>query len=111
MMPSWKHRRLMRAQQRARQGYPAVMRGWGEKAPISVSDGDWVSQFDAADALHVGLYRVGSLIANGHLRAAENSTGEAGVTRASLEQERRWRSSASPFRKTVRLIRDWARWL
>ena len=102
-------RQLAKAEQRAGKGYPGVMHGWG--TTVQAPESDWMSQFDAAEALDVPILRVGSLIANRHLVPAENERGEAGVTRDSVERERAWRSSASRIRRTVRILRDMVNWL
>ncbi len=58
---------------------------------------DWVSQHDAARELGIHVLRVGFLISNEHLEPAETALREMGVTRDSLDQERRWRSAAPCF--------------
>ena len=97
-------RRRAKAERRAAKGYPGVMRGWGTIVQVPASG--WMSQFDAAEALNVPILRIGNLIANRHLVAAENERGEAGVTRNSVEREVAWRSSASGLRRALRLLRD-----
>lgn len=94
-------RRLRKAQERAAKGYPSVM---GKDA--AVENREWMSQFDAANALDVGVFRIGALIGNRHLVPAENESGEAGVTRTSVEREQAWRSSASFLRRVIRMVRD-----
>lgn len=76
-----------------------------------VEDAEWVSQFDAADHLGVGVFRIGSLIANDHLVPAENPNGLAGVTRTSVEVEREWRASASLLQRLRRLVSDALNWV
>ena len=77
---------------------------------MAVSSGDWVSQFDAADELGVSTWRVGALISNGHLQPAEDPAGLAGVSRASLKEEVRWRSEATSWARAVRRLKDVLRW-
>lgn len=101
-------RRLSKkAVERQNRGYPAAMRG----RVRAVMDDEWVSQFDAADRLGVSMYRVGQLIANGTLQAAENPAGQAGVTSLSVAAEREWRRTASAASKLRRLLRDLVRWI
>ena len=52
----------------------------------------WVSQREAARELNVAVLRIGLLIANEHLEAAEDLERNMGVTRISLDAERRWRA-------------------
>ncbi|MDP9403494.1 MAG: DNA-binding protein [Actinomycetota bacterium] len=93
------------AVRRQNAGYPSPM-----GRVLSVPDEEWLSQFEAAERLGIGMFRVGVLIANGHLVAAENATGQAGVTGASVEREQHWRSSAGIVRRAGRLIRDVVNW-
>jgi len=57
----------------------------------------WVSQREAARELNVAVLRIGLLIANEHLEAAEDLERNMGVTRISLDAERRW------WQETLRL--------
>ena len=102
-------RQRAKAEQRASKGYPGVMRGSG--TIVQVQGSDWMSQFDAAEALNVSVFRIGHLIANRHLVPAENEQGEAGVTRESVDRESAWRSTASGVRRAIRLLRDMVNWL
>lgn len=99
-------RRRRTAEERAAKGYPRVM---GNIAVVE--DQDWMSQFDAAEALHCSAFRIGSLIANEHLVPAETEAGVAGVTKASVDAEHEWRSSVSMFRRALRVLQDTVRWL
>lgn len=97
------------AEERASKGYPGVMHA--RASVVQVQRSDWMSQFEAAEALKVSVLRVGNLIANRHLVPAENERGEAGVTRDSVDREWAWRSTASRVRRAVRLLRDLVNWL
>jgi hypothetical protein len=100
-------RQRRRAEERAATGYPTMMAG----RVVVVPDNEWMNQFDAASALGVSVLRIGSLIANEHLVAAENTGGTAGVTRASVELEQSWRSSSTKLARTLRFLGDLLRWL
>lgn len=86
-----------------------MMRGWDDP-PVTVEANQWVAQPDAADILGVSVLRVGMLIANGHLEPVERSDGYAGVSRTSVEDERRWRSSTGLRKRLFRCLRDCLRW-
>jgi hypothetical protein len=81
-------------------------RGWA----VTLPEPEWVSQEDAAKQLRVNILRVGVLISNEHLDAAETVTGAMGVTEASLTREAEWRASASLAAKYRRALRDLLRW-
>jgi hypothetical protein len=93
-----------------RRSYPRLMRHW-ENAPVEAIDGDWVSQLQAAESLGVGIWRVGFLLANGHLSPANAPNGEAGVTVDSLKTEAEWRRHASVIRRMVRPLKDCFNWI
>jgi hypothetical protein len=92
-------------EERAKRGYPERV------GARSVSDDEWSSQFEAAAALGISLYRVGYVIATGNLEAAENPAGEAGVTRGSLHREIAWRREAGPWSRLGRAVASIFRWL
>jgi len=94
-----------KAVERQNCGYPSVIR---DRVVIV---GDWTSQFDAADKLGISFDRVGLLIANGTLRAAENPASQAGVTTASVVTELQWRRTASRVSKLKRWLRHLVRWI
>lgn len=71
-----------------------------------MADDAWLSQAEAARQLGIALFRVGALIACGHLVAAEDSAGCAGVTLTSVQVEKTWRESATYRAKTLRLLKD-----
>lgn len=96
---------MVSPEERARRGYPDHM-----DVPV-VPDGEWVSQFDAARELGVNVFRIGALIANGHLEPAENAEGEAGVTRTSLFEELEWRRRSGWLRRLARTAGDLIRWI
>lgn len=89
--------------------YPRVMKGWSNP-PISCPDGKWVSQHEAAQLLGISVVRVGWRIVCGYLTPAENSRGEAGVTRASVYRDREWLASASLGAKAFRIFKGLVRW-
>ena len=73
---------------------------------------EWVSQYDAARELGINVFRIGNLISNDHLEAAETASREMGVTRASLDVELRWRRAAPRLRRwLLRPLRDSLNWL
>ncbi|MFH9554674.1 DNA-binding protein [Streptomyces sp. NPDC017435] len=71
-----------------------------------VADDVWLSQPKAARQLGIALFRIGALIACGHLAPAENSAGRAGVTITSVQAEKTWRDSATYRAKALRLLKD-----
>ncbi|MFE3328797.1 DNA-binding protein [Streptomyces sp. NPDC059176] len=71
-----------------------------------MDDAEWLSQHDAARQLGVAVIRIGALVACGHLAAAENRAGQAGVTITSVQAEKGWRETASTWAKFVRLLKD-----
>ncbi|MFE9820486.1 DNA-binding protein [Streptomyces sp. NBC_00236] len=75
------------------------------RAP-QVPDDTWLSQPEAARQLGIALFRIGVLIACGHLAPAVNSAGRAGVTIAGVEAEKSWRGSATRRAKALRLLKD-----
>jgi hypothetical protein len=56
--------------------------------------------------LGIAVIRIGMLIACDHLVPAENSAGQAGVTRASVDAEHHWRQNATLRAKLTRLAKD-----
>jgi len=86
------------------------MRHWKD-APGEVIDGEWVSQLHAAEFLGVGIWRVGLLIANGHLSPANAPNGGAGVTVDSLKAEAEWRRQAGVIRRVARPMKDCFNWI
>lgn len=95
------NRRRARAEGRQDAGYRAAL----ASAP-TVGDDEWVSQFDAGQALHISLSRVGFLIQGRRLRPAHNAAGQAGVTRASVDAERPRREGARIGRRAWLFIAD-----
>lgn len=72
----------------------------------------WVSQYDAARELGINIFRIGNLISNDHLEPAETASREMGVTRASLDEELKWRREAPRLRRwLLRPLRDSVNWL
>jgi hypothetical protein len=86
---------------RQNRGYP---KGW-RRAVATVDDSEWTNQLEAAERLSVSVNRVGMLIAGGVLQPAENPSGQAGVTRASVERELEWRRVAGLPAKAWRLVK------
>lgn len=80
--------------------YPKLLR-----VPL-VTDDVWLSQPEAARQLGIALFRIGALIACGHLAPAENAAGRAGVTISSVQAENAWRGSATYRAKALRLLKD-----
>ena len=66
----------------------------------------WVSQRQAARELSVSVLRIGLLMANEHLEPAEDSERNMGVTRISLDAERRWRRETPLAIRFLRPVRD-----
>ncbi|MFD5872011.1 DNA-binding protein [Streptomyces sp. NPDC060322] len=85
---------------RGERRYPTLLR-----VP-QVADDVWLSQPEAARHLGVALFRIGALIACGHLAPAENSAGRAGVMITSVQAEKTWRDSATYRAKVLRLLKD-----
>lgn len=71
----------------------------------------WVSQREAARELNIAVLRVGLLIANEHLQPAEDRERNMGVTRISLDAERRWRRETPLAIRLLRPLRDTVNWL
>jgi hypothetical protein len=70
---------------------------WG--SPVgTVPDDDWVNVFAAAEVLGVSTVGMGSLIRRGRVTPVHNAAGQAGVSRASFEQERRRRTAGLAHR-------------
>ena len=85
-----------------------------------VERNDWVSQHDAGIELQVAIFTIGMLIANGHLEPAETEGHlfgievqgpEMGVTRRSLEIEKRWRRETPRWRRWRRGVKNTRGWL
>ncbi|MFE4959208.1 DNA-binding protein [Streptomyces sp. NPDC056653] len=66
----------------------------------------WLSQPEAARQLGIALFRIGALIACGHLAPAKNSAGRAGVTIISVQAGKTWRDSATYRAKALRPLKD-----
>jgi hypothetical protein len=92
----------MKAKEREAGGYP----GRSSRLAVSVQRDDWISQFDAADRLHVSMPRIGLLVASGVLQAAHDPDGRAGVTARSVDTEAAWRESAGALRRTWRALKE-----
>jgi hypothetical protein len=73
---------------------------------VRVEDDAWLSQPEAARQLGIAAFRVGVLIACGHLAPAENPAGTAGVTITSVRAEKTWRDNATIRAKSLRLLKD-----
>lgn len=71
-----------------------------------VDDGDWVSQFDAADRLGVSMMRIGFLTQNGRLEPVHSATGKGGVLRATVEREAVRRAGAGRLKRAWLLLMD-----
>lgn len=91
-----------RAVERQDKGYHSSMR----RSVVSATDAEWVSQFDAAERLHISMWAVGSYISTGRLTPAENPAGQAGVTGASVDAEAEWRHDRSLYRRFWRRVKE-----
>ena len=91
-----------RAVQRQDKGYSASLR----RRVVSVTDAEWVSQFDAAERLHISMWAVGSYISTGRLTPAENPAGQGGVTRVSVEAEAEWRRGRRLYGRFWRRVKE-----
>jgi hypothetical protein len=89
----------MRKHDMGRGSYPHY---YAKKVP----DDEWISQAAAARELGVSRLRVGLLIANDHLSAAEDSANRSGVSISSVAVEKRWRESAPSGARLKRLFLD-----
>ncbi|MEU5825423.1 DNA-binding protein [Streptomyces sp. NPDC047803] len=85
---------------------PRDERSYSKLLRVPRVDDAWLSQPEAARQLGIALFRVGALIACGHLAPAENSAGSAGVTITSVQAEKTWRDSATYRAKVLRLLKD-----
>jgi hypothetical protein len=95
-------RRRARAIARQDSGYRGSFRRLAQTVPLK----DWASQFDAAEALGIGLFRVGVLIQAGTLVPAHDPAGRGGVTRASLESAIAARRPAAGLRRVRLFVGD-----
>ncbi len=91
-----------RAVERQDKGYPSSLR----RRVVLVTDSEWVSQFDAAERLHISMWAVGSYISTGRLTPAENPAGQAGVTGASVDEEAEWRHDRPLYRRFWRRVTE-----
>lgn len=88
-----------------------MVRRYPEGAAVQLEAPAWVSQHDAARELGVCVFRIGVLISNDHLEAAETDAREMGVSRASLDNELCWRRQAPFARRWLRPMRDILNWV
>ena len=100
-------RRKQKAVERQDRGYPGPL---GRSVPV-VADHDWVSQFDAADRLGIGVGRIGLVIQGGRLDPVHDQQGRAGVSRESVEWEATRRADASALRRAFLVLADVGRGL
>ncbi|MGH9152068.1 MAG: hypothetical protein ACRD03_06670 [Acidimicrobiales bacterium] len=96
-MPSIPH-----ALERQDRGYPGAL---GRSVEV-VTEEDWVSQFDAAERLEVGVGRIGLLITNRRLTPVHDNRGRAGVERRSVDREADRRRGAGAARRALLLLGD-----
>jgi hypothetical protein len=88
-------RRVKKTLERQDKGYPEPLR-----SHTPTVDGEqWMSQFQAADALGVSMMRVGLLIQSGQLEPVHNPAGQAGVSTTSVKREQQRRHGAGPVRR------------
>lgn len=85
---------------------------FGVEAP-TVERHDFLTEYEAYRALRLlgGPLSVGALKIQGVLQPAFLSDGTEGVTRASVEAELEWRRRSPLWRRCLRRLRRWARWL
>ncbi|WP_407914057.1 hypothetical protein [Kitasatospora sp. NE20-6] len=70
-------------------------------------DGPWTTREEAASCLGIGPYHLNVLTDITHRIDMVRTTGkELAVTRASVEAEKNWRTTATPWRKIRRLLKD-----
>jgi len=69
------------------------------------------SREEAAAELGVSVERVDFLVADGLLDLQRNPDGSSGITRESVERERRYRAVAPWWRRLLRLVRRVAWWM
>jgi hypothetical protein len=100
---NWSGRRHQKAIERQNNGYSAAMNA------VTVDDAAWASQFDAAATLGISLWKIGILIAGRQLVAAHNESGQAGLTRDSVEREATRRDDAGPLRRASLYLTDYAK--
>jgi len=93
-------RRRARAIARQDRGYPA---GWNVR---SIDDDEWMSQFDAADALGVSHLRLAFMIGARRIEPTHNSQNQAGVAAHSVRQERERRDATGFVGKSATAFAD-----
>ena len=81
--------------------------GYRYRVPTVAND-EWVSQFDAATMLKIGVYRVGVLTSTNQLSPVHNARGQAGVSKESVDRQVGRRSSAGLLGKIWLFVRDCA---
>jgi len=69
------------------------------------------SREEAAEELGVSVERVDFLIADAVLDLQRHEDRSSGITRESVERERRYRAEARPWRRLLRLVRRVAWWM
>lgn len=90
--------------ERQDRGYPSAL----ARRVVLVGPDEWVSQFDAAAALEVSMFRIGLLVTNRKLTPVQNAQGQAGVSLDSVERERLRRSGVGALQKGALLVGDLA---
>jgi hypothetical protein len=88
-----------------------MTRHYPKNMAVKLEAPEWVSQETAANELDVNLLRIGLLIANDHLEAAETTARLMGVSRDSLDAEKHWRQSSSFINRVKRLAQDSINWM
>jgi hypothetical protein len=72
--------------------------------------GPWMTQEEAASCLGIGPYHLNVLTSvTRRIDMVRTAGEELAVTRASVEAEQHWRTTAAPWRKVLRLLKDIAR--
>lgn len=96
------NRRHARAIQRQDAGYPEPL----ALNVRTVTLGEWASQFEAAEQLHISQLRLGSLVSAGTLEPVHDPAGRAGVSRESLDRERQLRSQGGALARLKYAVTD-----
>ncbi|MEV7215331.1 DNA-binding protein [Kitasatospora cineracea] len=87
-------------------GLPKVPFAYRELPP----GGEWMTREEAASCLGIGEFHLNSLMGNTRrIDPVCTADRKLALTRTSVEAEKRWRASASRWRKVLRLLKDVAR--
>lgn len=95
-------RRHQKAIERQDRGYPGAL---GRTVP-TVTDDEWMSQFDAAEDLAVSMARIGFLIQGRQLEPVHDGRGRAGGRRSSVDREADRRAGVGTLKKVRIFLAD-----